>query len=393
MNSSRCPHRHNRRLFVALGLFLLPGIFLPWPADAGMPETGEALAIGEAPVLEGNYALARKTAIDQALMKGVESYLLRLLGSGRAVDHFDCIARDLLPAAQEQVTNFHILTEKPGADKYRVLIKVKVNEGMVRERLRSAGVILSESPGLDLLLMVSEVRDGTQSYWWKDPENFPGLSSVELALHKAFQDKGFRPVNHTFVPPGANQPVGVRAACLENDDLVTWGRLFSADWVLYGECRMVSDSHISLNIKAVYVPKTMTVCEETVTQSLDRNSDPGQSFSAPLEDVTRHLTDRISPCMVQAIAGESNTGASLTVTLKGMRMPKDFWRFSDFLTRDVAGATSVIPSEIRADTMSATVKFEGRRDAFIHRVLSHPKRPFPLRLYPGRGEAVVFSIE
>jgi len=378
---------------VALSLFLLPGIFLSRAAATGMPETGEVLAIGEAPVREGNSALAKKTAIDRALMKGLESYLLQLLGGERAVAHFDRIVQELIPAAQEQVTNFHILTEEPMGDRFRVLVRLRVNEGIVRERLQSAGVILSESPSVNLLLMVSEARDETQSYWWKDPEGFPGLSPVELALHKAFQGKGFSPVNHTFVPPGAGQPAGLREACLENDDLLRWGSLFSADWVLYGECRMVSNSHIFLSVKALHVRKGLAVCEEAVKQSLGRKSDPAQSFAGPLEEAAKQLADRLSPCMMEAMAGDSKTRGSLTVTLKGMHMPRDFWRFSDFLTQDVAGVTWVIPSEIKGDTMSAMVMFEGGRDAFIHQVLSHPNRPFPLRLDPGRGEGAVFSIE
>ena len=76
-----------------------------------------------------------------------------------------------------------------------------------------------------------------------------------------------------------------------------------------------------------------------------------------------------------------------------MTMPKQYWRFSDFLSNDVVGVISVIPSRIKGHTMSATVEFKGDRHMFINRVLSHSKRPFALRINQTQDGMIVFDLE
>lgn len=59
----------------------------------------------------------------------------------------------------------------------------------------------------------------------------------------------------------------------------------------------------------------------------------------------------------------------------------------------LAKKAAITQGLMKGDAMSATVEFQGDRDAFINRVLTHPKRPFPLRLEQTEHEAVVFRLE
>jgi hypothetical protein len=392
MNSSRCP-RPDRIVFIALSLFLILGAPFSWAPAAEAPKQGEFLAIGDAAVVKGNSALAKKMAITQALMKGVEDYIVHLLGNERAANHFDRVTEEIIPAAREEVENFHILVERQVDGRYKVLLRLRVNEEIIRERLQSAGVLLTETPPIDLLFLVSEIRDGKVFYWWKDTEGFRNLSPVELALHKVFQARGFNPVNRTLSPPGAGQTAGLTAPDLQDNDILRWGSLFSADVVVYGQCRITGGSEISLTVKALNVSQGIQVCQESITGQVAQAPGDTESFIRTLEQMANQLAAGLCPCIKGAAAGDQKKGAPLTVTLAGMKMPKQFWRFSGFLSDDVTGVTSVIPSGIRGNTMSATVAFQGDRSTFINRVLTHPKRPFPLRLNQTEQEAVVFSLE
>jgi len=379
--------------FFSLALFFLLGD-PSFQAQAGeTPKQSELLAIGDAAVVKGNSALAKNTAITQALMKGVEDYIVHLLGSQRAVNHFERVTEEIIPAAREEIENFHILAEQQVNGRYKVLLRLRVNEEVIQEKLQSAGILLAETPRINVLFLVSESRDGDMSYWWKDTEGDRSLSPVELALHNVFQGRGFNPINRTLNPPGVDRVDGLTSPALQDKDVVNWGRLFSADVVIFGECNINGGKEISLTLKALDVSQGIQVCQESAAEQIMQASGDGDSLIAALEGMVNRVAAALCPCIKGRFVSDGGKIHPLIVTLAGMKMPKEFWRFSDFLKEEVMGVTSVIPSRIKSNTMSATVEFQGDRNTFINRVLSHPKRPFPLRLDPTENDAVVFNLE
>ncbi|MCF8142455.1 MAG: DUF2066 domain-containing protein [Deltaproteobacteria bacterium] len=376
--------------FLSFSLFFLP--FCRAQAEE-TPKPGELLAIGDADVIKGNSALAKKTAIAQALMKGVEDYIVHLLGSRRAVSHFERLAQEIIPAAREEVENFHILAEQQSDGRYKVLLRLRVNEEAIREQLQSAGVLLAEASPINVLFLVSESRDGDISYWWKDTEKDPSLRPVELALHKVFQNRGFTPVNRILSAPDAGRLTGLTSPDLQDKDILKWGRLFSADVVVFGNCTVNNGEEISLTLKAIDVSQGIQVCQESIADQMTAASRGSDSLVTALEEVVNRAAATFCPCIKGSFVSGGGGILPLTVTLAGMKMPKEFWRFSDFLKEEVVGVISVIPSRIQGNTMSATVEFQGDRDTFIHRILTHPKRPFPLRFDPIEQEAVIFNLE
>ena len=83
------------------------------------PEQNEILVIGTGGILDGNVAKARKKAIAEALVKGVEEYLGRRLGSQTMINNFPRLLQDVIPKAREEIENFHILAEDQTGDHFR----------------------------------------------------------------------------------------------------------------------------------------------------------------------------------------------------------------------------------------------------------------------------------
>ena len=92
------------------------------------PVKNEILAIGTAKVQKGNLAQAKSDAISDALVKGVEYYILRRLGSEGAANNFRRIIYEITPSAREKIENFNILVEDQTEEEYQVLIRLRVNE-------------------------------------------------------------------------------------------------------------------------------------------------------------------------------------------------------------------------------------------------------------------------
>ena len=86
-------------------------------------EAGDrVLVIGTSQIVKGNLAEARKAAISEALVRGVEAFLTERLGSEGMVNNFTTLINDLIPAAGEQVENFHILAEEMTGENFKILV-------------------------------------------------------------------------------------------------------------------------------------------------------------------------------------------------------------------------------------------------------------------------------
>lgn len=377
--------------FLAGGLFF--GFHLSQAETRDNLEKNELLAIGTGTVVKGNSASAKKQAITQALMKGVEDYIVRLLGSRGMVNNFERVTEEIIPGAKEEIENFYILAEHQIDGKYKVLIKLRVNEEIIGERLRSAGALLTDLPLIKVLFLVSESRTGDISYWWKDAESFQDLSAVELTIHKVFQDRGFTPINRISSPPDFEQLKNLTSPYLTNEEILQWGRLFSADVVICGQSKIINKKGLSLTLRALDVRQGSEICQESRVEPIAEGLINTEQIIETLQGPVNRMAATLCPCILRTVAGEHEEIHELEVTLIGTSRPKQFWVFRDFLRGEVIGVKSVIPSEIRDNSISATVEFQGGREKFIDRVLKHEDPPFPLHLGQAEEGEIVFSLE
>ena len=133
--------------FCALWLSLAPA------AMGAKTAENEILAIGTATIKEGNLAQAKESAISDALTKGVENYLLHRLGIEGVSDNFNRIIYDILPRAKVKVENFNILLEDQTGEEFNVFIKLRVNEKVIDEKLREAGVVVTKGSPIEALYL------------------------------------------------------------------------------------------------------------------------------------------------------------------------------------------------------------------------------------------------
>jgi hypothetical protein len=155
-------------LKTAHDFFLCCFFYVLWlslaPAAMGAKTAeNEILAIGTATIKEGNLAQAKESAISDALTKGVENYLLHRLGSEGVVNNFNRIIYDILPRAKVKVENFNILLEDQTGEEFKVFIKLRVNEKVIDEKLREAGVVVTDGPPTETLYLDITLK-GLSSY-------------------------------------------------------------------------------------------------------------------------------------------------------------------------------------------------------------------------------------
>ncbi len=116
----------------------------------------DVLSVGQASVAGSNRVRAKDEALNQALRRGVQTYLIRQFGPNAMKENFVRIMGELLPQVLGDVENYHILAESRIGDELNLLVRVGINEGRVREKIVRAGLSPMDGPPLKVLFMVAD---------------------------------------------------------------------------------------------------------------------------------------------------------------------------------------------------------------------------------------------
>ncbi len=377
---------------LAFSLVLLLPVILT--AQSEQPCEGrELLAIGAGTIAGGNLARAKNQAISAALTKGVEIYLSNLLGSQEMIQNFDGIVEEIIPNAREEIENFNILAENHTDKEYRVLLKIKVNQEMVAGKMIEKGIKAGKTSTIKLLFMVQETVGESKSYWWSDVDAFTVMSPTELALNRAFQEKGFEPINRAASPPETasfSQNPDSRPSL---EDALTWGKLLSADVVIFGVSTISEDGNISVDLKAADVAKGIQICRETQVRKTDLDLGNTEKIFEALQKVAIPLSTQFHACIVQGMEVKKAGIEQFEIRLAGLRTYKQFMMFKDFLLNALPGVTAVMPSRIQGNSITASIQYTGGKEKLLGEVLNHAKLPFPLHLSRSEEGTTILNLE
>lgn len=365
------------------GLWALTLIFtLNLPSAEAQVETNtdqaQTLVIGTGDIIDGNVSKARSMAISEALVKGVEVYLAGRLGSQDMVNHFSRLLQDVIPKAKEWIANYYILAEERINGRYKVLVRVKVNDKVMEERLRETGVELMDRPPIKVLFLVSQVEypEGELSYWWQAPEADFVLAPVELALHNVFEARGFHSVNRLLNVPEGVYSSEMNILELTDEDAVGWGRLFSADVVIRGRCKVIQGTEIALELEALHVETGSLIDWGMEVEKMEETPADADQVVETIETLVNNVAARLSPRISSTIQSKEVTLNHLELVLQGVRNFNQFRVFKDLLENDISGVESVKQTRVRDNAMSISVEFFGDEQRFLDMISTQKSLPF-----------------
>jgi len=341
-------------------------------------EENEILVIGTGIIADGNVAKAKEMAISEALFKGIEEYLTRRLGSRGMINNFPRVVHDVIPMAREEIENFHILAEDQTDSQYKILVRLKVNEKVIEEKLREIGLILMEGPTIKILFLVSqfESEKGEVSYWWKDPGGDSGLTPTELALHRVFQERGFSPISRLLNVSEEDYSSEMMILDLSDEDVIKWGKAFSADVVIYGRCKIVEENEVSISLSALDTDRGIMIYQDSQTEKIDEDPDSTEQIIRIIETTINKIAVRFCPALLKAIKAPVDSVNQLEIAIKGLRSFKQFRELMNFFKENIAGVKSVTQTRVRGDLISIMVEFSGAKDKFLNMLLNHENLPF-----------------
>ncbi|MFC1821395.1 hypothetical protein ACFL9T_01725 [Thermodesulfobacteriota bacterium] len=341
-------------------------------------EQDQILVIGSSTIVGGNVANARRTALSAALIKGVEAYLTKRLGAQGMTNNFPRLVRDVLPHAREEVQNFNILAEEQIDNQYKLLVRLKVNEKLMEEKLREAGLVLMEGPPLKILFLVSQIKLPEQdaNFWWNDPENNAELTPTELALHRVFQERGFQPINRLVSTPEASLHDELKMLDLSEDSAFKWGGLFSADVVIFGKCEITGGESVSIFLKALDIEGGTAIYEDRQSVRIERDDEGAKKIVSAIEQAISRIVKEMGPLLLATAKAPDTEITELEIVLTGLTKLKQIQEIKDFLMKNIAGTESVAQTRAGGNSVTLAVRFSGDIDQFLNLITSSEKFPF-----------------
>lgn len=354
---------------------------------------GEILSTGSCRVVSGNVAEAKQGALQQALQRAMEMHVLERLGKEAFVANFARITRDLLPGVGKAVENYQVLSETQTRDTVHVLVRARLSERVLSDALKGAGIAATPPSTTRVLVMVTEGRGADATTWWKDPRTPAPLGPVELAINRVLDQSGLIPVNRAQPIPEAQIPQGPAAQVLESQEVLNWGRAFSADAVVFGKVNIVPGKELHLALKGIGTAKGETLLEVERTLPLKPGDTRPEEVQSVLEEALREPMERISSAQARVASPAAEGVRSFGVTLKGVSALKDMLAFREFLGRRVEGVRTVTYAGLRDNTARFTVTFEGDRNRLLGRLVNREDLPFPLEVDQTDQEGISLMIK
>ncbi|UCE35496.1 MAG: hypothetical protein JSV40_06240, partial [Deltaproteobacteria bacterium] len=345
----------------------------------GETTENEDVFIGTGRVIDENIADARNEAISEAFVKAIEEYLIRRIGPQGMANNFQRLDEEILSRSKEAVQDYQIISEFRTERYVRVLMKARVNEVVLEQKLKTMGLLEIDVVRTDILFVVSQKKEGfATTYWWGDPTRPAPITETELALSRVFEERGFRVINRSFLPPEESYDEGMLRLGLSDEDVAEWGKLFSAQIVVAGEANLYGQSRATVFLRAVKLPEGVVVAQG-YRQGVSGGTAEGEDKAIGLA-VTSWANDMI-PHIMAGLEPGHRIVSEMIIKVNGLDSYGNFLVFKDFLKSNFPQITSVLERRLTKNSVTLGVKIEGGSKDLAEKVLNHPDAPFSFEIY------------
>jgi hypothetical protein len=185
----------------------------------------------------------------------------------------------------------------------------------------------------------------------------------------------------------------LRVVDLQDSDILKWGRMFSADVVIFGRTEILEEKGLSLTLRAFDVNRDAHIFQDMQIETIDEGFESQEAMIKALESLANQLAERFGPTIIRMTELDRDQIQKLEITLIGLKNYKEFKVFTDFLRKQIIGVQSVRQIRVRKNSISIEVEFQGDRYRFLDSVLNHESLPFPLSIAETEEGNILLKVE
>jgi hypothetical protein len=344
---------------------------IPPYGHAEEPAVVTVAAEGFAAIVQGNTAMARDQAINDALRRAVEQTVGTMISSDTVVENYVLLSDRIYSRSQGYVQSYQIVSEGPaGENLYRVQVQAGVATGTLKNDLAALGILIARKNMPRVMIMVAEQNVGYHHYyyWWGLKTGEADLSVTENILMEKLLEKGFNVVDHTIPAKTKELSNAYRIVSLDNNAISRIGKLYNAEVVIYGKAlAKLAGSIMGTSMKSSQADISLRVVNTDNGQEIASATHNGSAVH--VNEVTagteaiRKTTEELSETLITQIAArwskDVNAGALVQLIVSGCESYKTLVAFKDVLQNRVRGVNGVYQRAFDAGTATLDVETTG----------------------------------
>jgi len=342
------------------------------------------ITVGSASILKGGAAVAKETAVREALAKALEIHVLKKLGKKTVTDNFNVFVSQIFPLAWDLTSSYKVLAEDRGKDTLSVMISMKVNDMILEDRLKKAGVSTVSETIRKVILLISETDQarGDPLYWWSREQFGSSMTALEVAIYVSLQAMGFEGVNRLGGFSWGTVSENMKNEQLSDDGILGWGNLLGADVAVHGKAGMSGGRVSSIEIGIYDVSSSVMISKEIFSGD----------YLMEVSDAARNVAERVVAATEAGLTKEGGGINALSAVFESVSSAGQLQKLSSFLSKDVQGVKAAALLKLSRKSVSFLIEFQGDSERLKSAILNNSQLPCKVDFLRGDKNEVVFRV-
>ena len=386
-------------------LFFLLAILFSY--SQSFAQSQDVTATGVAAVLQGDKAIARDTALNDALRKAVEQAVGTMVSSETVVENYQLIRDSILTKSQGYIQNYKVVSESPSPELYQVTITATVALGDLKNDLAALGILMQRAQKPRVLFMIAEQNIGQEFYmfWWHGKSEFKGqhydMAASETALKEEFLNKGFNVVDSSVATGKIEVSNAYRIADLTDTGAISIGRQLGAEVIVKGKA-LAKEGPRNTGSKVGSYIADITASALRVDNGAVLGSARGHGVSRNISEVTggtealekaaREMAGKMVDQIVAKWSGEVSGGGLIQLTVRGIGEYSDFVKFKDIIQGQIRGVQAIYQRSLEAGTAVLDVEMKGNAQQLSDEIARKNFGGIPVKVIGASANTVEVSL-
>ncbi len=383
--------------------FLVTVIFAGYAVAQQTLQSLVVSAEGMAAIRNNDKAMARDSAIEDALRKAVEQAVGTMVSSETRVENYQLLSDKIYTKTQGYIQNYRIISEASVEPIYKVTVQATVAMGDLKNDLSAIDLILARKHKPRVIFLIAEQNIGHEQYryWWGNHASETDLSVTETVLVEKFREKGFNVVDHAAKAGNMSVSKDYRVMNLNDNTAVSLGNQYDADVVIVGKALAKYVGNVmNSSMKSCQANVTARAIRTDTGAFIASTSSHGAAvhideITAGTEALKKSTSDLASKLMDQILGTHRDEIGGTTLvqmTVNGISSYQDFLSLKNVLKGEVRGVKGVHQRSISAGVARIDLDIKGDAQSLADELATKSFQKFSIDITKMTQNAIELTI-
>lgn len=386
------------------GMIFLVLLLLGWPGGVFGQQPQTLTAEGVGVVIGGDRAIARDSAINDALRKAVEQAVGTMVSSETMVLNFQTLSDRIYTQTQGYVQNYRILSENPGPNIHTVTIQATVAMGDLQRDLQAVGVLLVQVGKPRIMILLAEQSIGKQyfSYWWAHPRGEQvDLTVSENAIVDRFREKGFDMVDHAAQGKEIKVSQAFRVADLNDQGAITLGKQADAEVVIVGKAlarsvgsvagTQMKSAQANISLRAIQIDNARILSAGTENAAAV-HIDEITAGTEALKKASAKMAEKMMDDIIKNFQKRVGATTLVQLTVNGLTSQEDLRIFKNLIRNQIRGVEGVYERSFSGGTAKMDIDIKGSAQSLSEEIGRKTFKEFTVKVLGSTWNTVEVGV-